>query len=227
MVCAGWVHGWLREVARRCGLAHLRRLQPTHCAVSAPAPRLPCFRWHEAGNVGVEHAVPGAIRAALAAPRRSDPSRQAFDRADLLRWRLAAELHVRVSLERALEALLASQWRAAAEGASWLFRKSCQLVDRQCFPYRHCLQLRTACVLTLPHIPPSPPFSRKQGGDVTARRTAVCAYLGLGACDGKQLLRQLNCYGFTHQEVAVALEWAERQLQTQHTSDGSTPPKGA
>ena len=47
---------------------------------------------------------------------------------------------------------------------------------------------------------------------MTARRFAVGAFLGLGDCDGKQLLAQLNRYGFTRQEVGRALAWAEAQL---------------
>lgn len=47
---------------------------------------------------------------------------------------------------------------------------------------------------------------------MTARRFLVGAFLGLGDCDGKQLLRQLNRYCFSRQELAAALEWAERQL---------------
>jgi hypothetical protein len=47
--------------------------------------------------VGVEHAAPEHIRAALAAPRRSNPQRQLFSREDLLRWDLVADLHARVS----------------------------------------------------------------------------------------------------------------------------------
>jgi hypothetical protein len=47
--------------------------------------------------VGVEHAAPEHIRAALAAPRGSDPHRQLFSREDLLRWGLVADLHAGVS----------------------------------------------------------------------------------------------------------------------------------
>lgn len=47
----------------------------------------------------MEHAAPQAIRAALAAPRRSDPARQAFSREDLMAAGLVAELHARVSGE--------------------------------------------------------------------------------------------------------------------------------
>ncbi|KAL4427952.1 hypothetical protein ABPG75_002041 [Micractinium tetrahymenae] len=103
---------------------------------------------HEEGNVGVEHAAPEAIRAALAAPRHSDPQRQAFSREQLLAWGLVAELGER-------------------------------------------------------------------GGSVTARRRLVCAHLGLGDCDGKQLGRQLNRYCFSREEVESALAWAERRLEPQ------------
>ena len=37
------------------------------------------------------------------------------------------------------------------------------------------------------------------------RRAALSAALGLGNCDGKQLLRQLNVYGFSRQHVNDAL----------------------
>jgi hypothetical protein len=47
---------------------------------------------------------------------------------------------------------------------------------------------------------------------VTARRALVCDYLGVGACDGKQLLRQLNRYGFSGQDLDVALRWAAGRL---------------
>ena len=50
-----------------------------------------------------------------------------------------------------------------------------------------------------------------QGGNVTRRRGLVCAFLGLGECDGKQLLRQLNRFGFTMADVERALAWAECQ----------------
>jgi hypothetical protein len=53
-------------------------------------------RYHDIGNVGVEHASPAAIRAALAAPRASNPQRQEFTRDHLLRCGLVAELHARV-----------------------------------------------------------------------------------------------------------------------------------
>jgi hypothetical protein len=53
-----------------------------------------------------------------------------------------------------------------------------------------------------------------QTGKVTERRVLVCDFLGIGASDGKQLLRQLNRYSFTAQEVQAALQWAEPQLNT-------------
>lgn len=37
-------------------------------------------------------------------------------------------------------------------------------------------------------------------------RAAVCAALGLGNCDGKQLLRQLNQYNFSRESVVEALQ---------------------
>ena len=46
------------------------------------------------------------------------------------------------------------------------------------------------------------------------RRSLVCAFLGIGMSDGKQLVKQLNTYGFSQEDVAAALVWAERQLAT-------------
>ncbi|PSC69712.1 ribonuclease M5 [Micractinium conductrix] len=43
-----------------------------------------------------------------------------------------------------------------------------------------------------------------RGGREAHRRSLVCGHLGLGDCDGRQLLRQLNRYGFTAAEVAPA-----------------------
>ena len=51
-----------------------------------------------------------------------------------------------------------------------------------------------------------------RGGDVTRRRELVCAWLGIGTCDGKQLLRQLNTYGFTHEDLNEALAYAADNL---------------
>jgi hypothetical protein len=48
---------------------------------------------------------------------------------------------------------------------------------------------------------------------VTARRQLVCRYLGLGDCDGKQLLKQLNFYGFTEAELSEAISWAEARIK--------------
>lgn len=45
----------------------------------------------------------------------------------------------------------------------------------------------------------------KKTGGAVARRAALCSALGLGMCDGKQLLKQLNLYGFTRDEVDAAL----------------------
>ena len=38
------------------------------------------------------------------------------------------------------------------------------------------------------------------------RRDMVCSYLGIGSCDGKQLLRQLNVYNFTDEDLARAIQ---------------------
>lgn len=59
-----------------------------------------------------------------------------------------------------------------------------------------------------PNPSPSPrPWS------VSLTRHCVCEYLGLGTCDGKQLLRQLNSYGFEEGDVENALQWAEQRMQ--------------
>ena len=50
---------------------------------------------------------------------------------------------------------------------------------------------------------------------MTERRNLVCDYLGIGVCDGKQLLRQLNSYGFSAEDVVEALHWANSQLEQQ------------
>lgn len=39
-----------------------------------------------------------------------------------------------------------------------------------------------------------------------ARRDRVCNHLGLGICDGRQLLKQLNIFNFTYEDVMQALE---------------------
>ena len=56
--------------------------------------------------------------------------------------------------------------------------------------------------------------SRLQVGCVQ-RRAAVSALLGLGNCDGKQLLRQLNMYGFCRADVAKALQAITGSLPAQ------------
>ena len=58
--------------------------------------------------------------------------------------------------------------------------------------------------LDLAHISVQHPCAL-QGG-FAARRALFGGVLGLGNCDGKQLLKQLNKYGFSHQDVAAALE---------------------
>lgn len=52
-----------------------------------------------------------------------------------------------------------------------------------------------------------------RGGDVTRRRELVCAWLGIGMCDGKQLLRQLNVYGFTEEDLEEGLRYAAYVLE--------------
>ena len=37
------------------------------------------------------------------------------------------------------------------------------------------------------------------------RREAVCDLLGIGHCDGKQLLKQLNMYNFSESDLEEAL----------------------
>lgn len=54
---------------------------------------------------------------------------------------------------------------------------------------------------------------------MTERRNLVCDYLGLGMCDGKQLLRQLNSYGFTKSDLKGALAWSEPQLALKPTNE--------
>ena len=47
---------------------------------------------------------------------------------------------------------------------------------------------------------------------MTERRRLVCDFLGTGTSDGKQLLRQLNRYNFSLQDLQAALRWADAQL---------------
>lgn len=51
----------------------------------------PC-RWHDAGNVGVEHAAPDAIQRAILAARLAQPRRAHFMRDDLVELHLIAEM---------------------------------------------------------------------------------------------------------------------------------------
>jgi ribonuclease M5 len=97
------------------------------------------------GDVGVQFARPGAVRAALASPRRRDATRAEFTRDDLTAWGLAG-----------------------VHGAP-------------------------------------PPTGFAATGGVAARRDAVGAALGFGACDGKVFLKYANAYGFTRAEVLAAV----------------------
>jgi ribonuclease M5 len=108
---------------------------------------------HKAGNVGVEHAAPEAIRRALdrARPAASEGgssgvSRAAFDKSRLAEWGLCAAPG---------EAAPEDRWRAF--------------------------------------------------GGVAARRRLVGERLGVGDCDAKQLIRQLNLF-FEEEEVAEAID---------------------
>ena len=40
---------------------------------------------------------------------------------------------------------------------------------------------------------------------VAQRRKEVAEYLGIGDCNAKQLLKQLNLFGFTEEEVREAI----------------------
>jgi ribonuclease M5 len=55
---------------------------------------------------------------------------------------------------------------------------------------------------------------QERNGNVTRRRFRVCDFLGVGLCDGKQLMKQLNRYNFTAEELKYALQWAEREINT-------------
>lgn len=65
---------------------------PTTVAIAEQA-----VRTKAAGDIGVEHASPGAIRAALHARRKSTPGRTVFTRDALEKSGLIAPLHERVS----------------------------------------------------------------------------------------------------------------------------------
>ena len=124
---------------------------------------------HKAGNVGVEHAAPEAIRKALnlARPAASEggssgTSRSAFDKARLAEWGLCAAPG---------EAAPDEKWRAF--------------------------------------------------GGVRARRRLVGERLGVGDCDAKQLIRQLNLF-FEEEEVARAMDAlpGEGEPVPEKTTDG-------
>ncbi|KAK9825244.1 hypothetical protein WJX74_002936 [Apatococcus lobatus] len=104
-------------------------------------------RWHEAGNIGVEHAPPQAIRLALQAPRQLQPLRKDITR-ELL--------------------------------------ESLQLAGT---------------------------FSDSHGGSQAERRRRVTALLGLGDCNVKQLLRQLNTFSFSTEELQMAVQQVEAAMQ--------------
>lgn len=53
--------------------------------------------WKEIGNIGVEHAGPAAIKAALLGRRQGVQGRQEFTREDLVDLGLIAVMHERVS----------------------------------------------------------------------------------------------------------------------------------
>jgi Domain of unknown function (DUF4093) len=46
--------------------------------------------------------------------------------------------------------------------------------------------------------------------DAPARRRDMCMALGIGECDGKQLLKQLNMYGFERADVEKAMSLVSR-----------------
>lgn len=56
----------------------------------------------------------------------------------------------------------------------------------------------------------------ERGNNVTRRRHLVCEFLGLGQCDGKQLLKQLNAYGFLEKDLLEALKYAEACIDSHH-----------
>jgi uncharacterized protein Smg (DUF494 family) len=45
-------------------------------------------------------------------------------------------------------------------------------------------------------------------------------------CDGRQLARQLNRYGFTPSDLRAALAWAEVQLAEQQQAEQQTEQQG-
>ncbi|KAK9864107.1 hypothetical protein WJX84_007049 [Apatococcus fuscideae] len=104
-------------------------------------------KWHQAGNVGVEHAPALAIRLALQAARQLQPLRKDITRELLESLGLAGS------------------------------------------------------------------FSDSTGGSQADRRRRVTALLGLGDCNAKQLLRQLNTFSFTPQELHHAVQQVDAALQ--------------
>lgn len=52
----------------------------------------------------------------------------------------------------------------------------------------------------------------RQGMQTKLRRDLVSALLGIGTCDGKQLLRQLNFYGFEIADLLEAVQEADKTI---------------
>ncbi|KAG8458194.1 hypothetical protein KFE25_011725 [Diacronema lutheri] len=115
--------------------------------------------YKETGDLGVQHARPECIIAALRAARRSDATRAEFS-AELL---LAAGL--------------------------------------------------------------TAPFDAPDGHGAGRLRHALCDALGLGRCNGKQLLRQLNRYGFTREEVNAVLAEIDNGAIVEETSAEAGPAR--
>ncbi|CAD7702814.1 unnamed protein product [Ostreobium quekettii] len=60
-----------------------------------------------------------------------------------------------------------------------------------------------------------------RGVNVKLRRKEFCAFLGLGPCDGRQLLKQLNWYGFSRSQAAEAAAYSQRCVDAWVLAHGS------
>ena len=110
-------------------------------------------KWHEAGNVGVEHAAPADVARALAGARAAPPTGN----------------------PRACDATssLARLWRSGDFAALWAR--------------------------------PRPTRGGRGWGGRAHRRRLVGEFLGVGDCDAKQLVRQLNLF-FAEEEFEAAVD---------------------
>jgi hypothetical protein len=212
---------------RGCAQRRTVSALPAHCQLHAATTRTLCplsLRYHGAGNVGVEYASPEAILCALQRARRSDPQRMEFGRAELMELGLALATQGQEPLGGVCMCAFGGGWEVGGNGSAKVVDSaSCVHDDASTSTGTHVLptrpfhsQLVSLCMRT-PSMAPSPVAGAvsQAASQQAARRHAVCAYLGVGPCDSKQLLKQLNRYGFTHAQLQAAVQWAEQHIQQQ------------